>query len=107
MTPQALKAGVTNALLALMASIQDEFKSSPEWQEIEKKAYPPPPVKEKKKQPKDKGSKYPGAAAASKGVDAMPDGSVQGEQREIVSLGTDADAAMKKLEIAGQEAGAS
>ena len=64
MTPQLLKSGVTDALLDLMKPIQDEFRESTEWQDIEKKAYPPPEVKKKEKKVKDKGSRHPGAAVA-------------------------------------------
>jgi tyrosyl-tRNA synthetase len=39
------------------------FKASPEWQQNEKEAYPPPkPEEKKKKVKKDKGSRYPGGA---------------------------------------------
>ncbi|RMZ82099.1 hypothetical protein DV737_g2175, partial [Chaetothyriales sp. CBS 132003] len=60
LTPQLLKQGATAALVDLLAPIQAEYQASPEWQEIEKKAYPPAEVKQKKKA-KDKGSRYPGA----------------------------------------------
>ena len=100
LTPQMLKAAVTSALVTLMAPIQEEFQASAEWQDIEKKAYPPPPTEQKKKKPpKDRGSRYPGAPAAKKAVEAQPDGSVQGDQKEQVSLGADADAAMKQLDL--------
>ncbi|EAW12526.1 tyrosyl-tRNA synthetase [Aspergillus clavatus NRRL 1] len=60
LTPQLLKPAVAEALIELMAPIQEAYKASPEWQEVTLKAYPPaePPKKEKKK--KDKGSRYPG-----------------------------------------------
>lgn len=45
-----------------MAPIQAAYQASPEWQEIEAKAYPPPVVHKKVKKPKDKGSRYPGGS---------------------------------------------
>ncbi|KZZ90691.1 tyrosyl-tRNA synthetase [Ascosphaera apis ARSEF 7405] len=66
LTPQLLKNAVTVTLQKLLAPIQEKFLANKEWQEIEKKAYPPPPKLEKKaKKPKNKGSKYPGAAKAA------------------------------------------
>jgi tyrosyl-tRNA synthetase len=44
-----------------MAPIQEAYQASPEWQEITRKAYPPPVVQKKQKKVKDKGSRYPGA----------------------------------------------
>ncbi|KAJ9659031.1 Tyrosine--tRNA ligase cytoplasmic [Coniosporium apollinis] len=94
--PQDLKAAVTDALIVLLESVQKDFQASPEWQEVEKKAYPPAEPEKKKKQKKDKGSKYPGAA---KQVEAQPDGSVEGESQAEVSLDKDAQAALEKLEL--------
>lgn len=65
LTPQLLKRSVTKALIALLAPIQEEFKASAAWQEIERKAYPVPEPAKKKKNPKDKGSRYPGAVKAN------------------------------------------
>lgn len=98
LTPQLLKAGATAALVDLLAPIQAEFEASPEWQDIEKKAYPPAEPAKKKKQPKDKGSKYPGAA----NVTAKPDGSIEGQGKEQVEVGKTAEQAMSNLEINGQ-----
>jgi len=78
LTPQLLKSGVTAALVELLAPIQAEFQASAEWQDIEKKAYPPVEPAKKKKQPKDKGSKYPGAGH----IKPKSDGSVQGPGKE-------------------------
>ncbi|KAI9701821.1 MAG: hypothetical protein M1836_001165 [Candelina mexicana] len=99
LTPQLLKSGVTSALLSLLEPIRAEFDSSPEWQEIETKAYPPPVEEKKKKKPKDKGSRHPGAAAAAKGVQAQADGSVEGSRKEAFSVSSGAEKAMEKLEI--------
>lgn len=79
----------------MLAPIQAAFKASAEWQDIEKKAYPPPPEK-KKKEKKDKGSKHPGA-----GVQAKPDGHVEGAQAQEVSVGKDVGDAMKNLNVNG------
>ncbi|KIX05844.1 tyrosine-tRNA ligase [Rhinocladiella mackenziei CBS 650.93] len=98
LTPQLLKAGVTAALVDLLAPIQAEFQASPEWQDIEKKAYPPAEPAKKKKQPKDKGSRYPGAVPLT----AKPDGSMGGEGKEEAEVGKTAAEAMSKLEVNGQ-----
>ncbi|KAI4134243.1 MAG: hypothetical protein LQ347_001695 [Umbilicaria vellea] len=96
LTPQLLKSGVTNALSALLEPIQADFQASQDWQAVEKKAYPAPETKKKEKKVKDKGSKHPGAA---KGVEAQPDGHVEGEGKTQVDLGSGAESAMDKLDI--------
>lgn len=83
---------MTPALLELLAPIQAAFEASPEWQAIEKQAYPPPPEK-KKKEKKDKGSRHPGA------VKANPDGSVEGQGSAEVSVGKDVNGALEKLDL--------
>ncbi|OAG34494.1 hypothetical protein AYO21_11360 [Fonsecaea monophora] len=98
LTPQLLKAGATAALVELLAPIQAEFQASTEWQEIEKKAYPPPEPVKKKKQPKDKGTRYPGAA----NISAKPDGSIEGKGKEEVEVGKTAEQAISNLDINGQ-----
>ncbi|KAI9870462.1 MAG: hypothetical protein M1830_004222, partial [Pleopsidium flavum] len=98
LTPQLLKSGVANALVSLLEPIQADFQASSAWQDIERKAYltyPPPETKKKEKKVKDKGSKHPGAA---KGVEAQPDGSVEGRRKDQVSLGTGIEETMKKLD---------
>lgn len=97
LTPQLLKAGITTALNHLLAPIQAEYRASPEWQEIEKKAYPPAEPVKKKKQPKDKGSRHPGAS----NVKTRPDGSVEGTAKGKVEVGTGAEEAMSKLAVNG------
>jgi len=89
---------VANALISLLEPIQADFQASSEWQDIEKKAYPPPETKKKEKKVKDKGSKHPGAA---QGVQALPDGSVEGRLKDQVNLGTGVDEAMEKLDVNG------
>ena len=80
-----------------MEPIQAEFNASAEWQDIEKAAYPPPEAAGKKaKKAKDKGSKHP---ASTKGVEAKPDGHVEGELKDVVSLGTGAEAQLENLDI--------
>ncbi|EEA19658.1 Tyrosine--tRNA ligase cytoplasmic [Talaromyces marneffei ATCC 18224] len=59
LTPQLIKPAAADALIRLMAPINKAYEASPEWQEINLKAYPPPPKKEKKV--KNKGTRYPGA----------------------------------------------
>lgn len=109
-SPESLKAAVTTALISLLQPIQAEYKASKEWQDVEKLAYPPPPKKEKKE--KDKGSRHPGATSsrtAPQGsvgpqeeaakVEALPDGSLQGEGREKVSVGTGVEDAIRGLDM--------
>lgn len=95
LTPQLLKGAVTKALVDILTPIQAEFLASPEWREVEKKAYPPAEPAKKKKTPKDKGSRYPGA------VKANPDGSVDGPGKETVEVGSGAEEAMSRLEVNG------
>ncbi|EEH38220.1 tyrosyl-tRNA synthetase [Paracoccidioides lutzii Pb01] len=97
LTPQLLKAAVTTALNNLLAPVQAAFLANPEWQEIEKKAYPPPPEPEKKKKkPKDKGSRYPGSDAARSGdVAAAADAKVDGKKPD------DVEEKLEKLKVQG------
>ena len=54
-------------------------------------------MEEKKKQNKDKDSRYPGGTAA-KNVETQPDSSVEGKDKKEVSVGEDDGAAnMEKL----------
>lgn len=64
LTPQMLKPAIAEALVELLAPIQKAFQESKEWQENEKKAYPPPEEKKKVKKVKDKGTRHPGAQKA-------------------------------------------
>ncbi|OJD20205.1 hypothetical protein ACJ73_08464, partial [Blastomyces percursus] len=85
LTPQLLKAAVTTALNKLLAPVQAAFQANPDWQEIEKKAYPPPPEPEKKKKkPKDKGCRYPGGGAAA--AAAAPRQEVDGVEEKLEKL---------------------
>ncbi len=101
-----LKAGVTTALTALLAPIQADFQADTKWQEIEKKAYPPPEVKKKEKKVKDRGTRFPGAkgeennkSTASGDVTAQPDGHVEGPDKQSVDVAGSAEAAMKNLNL--------
>jgi tyrosyl-tRNA synthetase len=86
LAPQDLKPAVTKALTELLEPVQKEFMATPEWQEIEQKAYPPPPAEKKKeKKKKDKGAFHPGA----KKVEAKPDGHVEGQDKASVDVGTE------------------
>lgn len=87
---------MANAIIALLEPIQAEFQASQEWQDVEKKAYPPPEVKKKDKKVKDKGSKHPGAGKA---VAIKPDGHVEGQQKDGVNLASGAEAAIENLSI--------
>ncbi|KAI9803846.1 MAG: hypothetical protein M1825_001726 [Sarcosagium campestre] len=103
LTPQLLKSAVTTALVDLLAPIQADFQASPEWQKIEKSAYPPAVEEKKKKKPKDKGSKYPGGgtggAGTGKDVEVKADGSVEGKGKDEVNLMTKATDALAALDV--------
>lgn len=100
LTPQLLKAAAATALTNLLAPIQEEYQSSQEWQEIEKKAYPPVEVVKKVKKEKNKGTRHPGAGAgAAANVKSQPDGSIEGEGKEKVEVSTGAEAALEKLSV--------
>lgn len=83
-------------MTALLEPIQADFQASQEWQAIEKKAYPLLETEKKEKKVKDRGSRHPGAV---KGVEAQPDGHVEGEGKTQADLGSGAEAAMGKLDI--------
>jgi tyrosyl-tRNA synthetase len=89
--PQALKPAVTDALLEILAPIKKVFDETKEWQEIEARAYPPPPAPEKKaKKVKNLGSRFPGGkggAAAPAEVEAKPDGHLEGKDAEALAVG--------------------
>ena len=85
---------MTNALLEILAPVQKEFDSNPEWQELTLKAYPPPEVKKKVKKPKNLGTRFPGAQEK---VESKPDGHVEGEMKAQVDLSTGADEALENM----------
>ncbi|KAF3911866.1 hypothetical protein AA313_de0209518 [Arthrobotrys entomopaga] len=88
--PKELKVATTLALSALLEPIRKEFESDPEWQKIEKLAYPPPAAPEKKKKEKKIGTGY---IAKKKGESSgvNPDGSkVKPDQAAIATSATEA-----------------
>ena len=95
LTPQILKPAVTEALIKLLAPVQEAFQADAQWKDIEQKAYPPPPPEKKKeKKVKNKGTGYPGA----KKVEAKPDGHVEGADKAVVDVGVEGGAkAVEKL----------
>ena len=95
--PQMLKPATANALLELLQPIQEEYQRTPEWQEIDKKAYPPVEVKKKEKKVKDRGSRFPGAA--TKEVEAKSDGHVEGKEKAKVDLAEGAEDAIRNLDV--------
>lgn len=104
LSPQTLKPAVTEALLEILGPIRKTFVESKEWQEIEQRAYPPPPAPEKKKKVKNLGSRFPGAKggdAKENGapVEVKPDGHVEGEGAQEVSVGRSTQSAMEKLSV--------
>ncbi|KAI4143549.1 MAG: hypothetical protein L6R39_004528 [Caloplaca ligustica] len=96
LTPQLLKPAITKALTELLKPIQAEYQASPDWQDIANKAYPPEEVKKKEKKAKNLGTRFPGAKG---GVEAKPDGHVEGKSKDRVNLGADAEEAMSRLEV--------
>ena len=94
--PQNLKPAVTNALIELLEPVQKEFATTKEWQEVEKRAYPPLEAKKKEKKVKNLGTKFPGVA---KDVVAKPDGHVEGKGEAHVNLATGAEEAMANLDV--------
>jgi tyrosyl-tRNA synthetase len=87
--PQALKPAVTEALLEILAPIKKTFDETKEWQEIEARAYPPPPAPAKKpKKEKNLGSRFPGGkGGAPAQVEAKPDGHLEGKDAEAIAIG--------------------
>lgn len=79
-----------NALIELLAPIQEEYQKSQEWQSIQLKAYPPAEVKKKDKKVKNLGSRFPGA---NREAVAQPDGQIEGKAADSVSLAMDGKAA--------------
>ncbi|EMC95949.1 hypothetical protein BAUCODRAFT_509803 [Baudoinia panamericana UAMH 10762] len=109
LSPQSLKPAVTEALLAILKPIREEYESSKEWQEVELRAYPPPPQAAKKeKKVKNLGSRFPGGRAgggeANGSLEAKPDGEVVGEGAHEVSVGKSTEEGLEKLSLA-QESG--
>ncbi|KAK3114435.1 Tyrosine--tRNA ligase cytoplasmic [Teratosphaeriaceae sp. CCFEE 6253] len=85
--PQSLKPAVTEALLEILRPIRSAFEASTDWQDVEKRAYPPPPPAEKKKKKeKNLGSRFPGAAANGN-LEAKPDGRLEGQGAQELSVG--------------------
>ncbi|KAL8738309.1 MAG: hypothetical protein Q9181_000898 [Wetmoreana brouardii] len=100
LTPQLLKGAVIKALIDLLKPLQEDYQTSPEWQESANKAYPPPEVKKKEKKVKDRGTRFPGAKS---GIEAKPDGHIEGAQKDRVNLGTGAEKAMSNLDIESKD----
>ena len=94
--PQMLKPAVAKALCELLEPIQQGFKNSQEWRDIEMKAYPPPEVKKKVKKEKNLGTGFPGA---KKDVVAKPDGHVEGKAQDAVKLAKGAQDALSKFDL--------
>ncbi|ODV93238.1 hypothetical protein PACTADRAFT_46654 [Pachysolen tannophilus NRRL Y-2460] len=65
LSPPDLKIGVTDAINELLAPIREEFENTPEFKQVQEKAYPVGTSNskdlKKTKKLKNKGSKYPGA----------------------------------------------
>jgi tyrosyl-tRNA synthetase len=100
LTPQLLKAALVHHLNELLAPIRAEFDADPEWQEIQRKAYPVE-EKVKKEKKKDKGdpAKRAAAAAARKGIVSQPDGHVEGEGAHAANVGPKTEELLQKLDV--------
>lgn len=73
LSPQDLKIGVTDAINDLLKPLRDEFLSSPEFQELEKNAYPSAPGKTKKvKKEKKIGTHYPKKGTTEDKLSPLP-----------------------------------
>ncbi|WPH00075.1 tyrosyl-tRNA synthetase [Acrodontium crateriforme] len=100
--PQDLKPAVTDALLEILNPIRKAFDESKDWQEVEKKAYPPPVVVEKKKKVKNLGTRFPGAKPAGEAgakIEAKPDGHIEGKDAQELSVGKITEEALSKLQV--------
>jgi len=101
--PQTVKPAATEALLTILTPIRQAFENSSDWQEIEKRAYPPPPAPEKKqKKVKNLGSRFPGSKggdSSESALEAKPDGHVEGPGAHEASVGKSTDEAMAKLGV--------
>ncbi|KAL9029489.1 MAG: hypothetical protein Q9196_002272 [Gyalolechia fulgens] len=126
LTPQLLKPAITKALIQLLKPMQEEFRASPEWQDIAAKAYPAPEAKKKEKKVKDRGTRFPGAKGGVEakqpdghiegnlndpvnlgtgaGLEAKSDGHIEGNLKDRINLGTGAEEAMKSLDIRSETA---
>jgi tyrosyl-tRNA synthetase len=100
--PGDLKAGVEQALNALLVPIQEDYAKDPEFQIVAELAYPSEqPEKKKKKKEKKIGTGYAskdkqkGAATAA----AVADGQVKPEEAVAKAVGTGAEDAMEKLGV--------
>ena len=94
--PQNLKPAVADALNELLAPVQKEFASTPDWKEVTEKAYPPPEIKKKEKKPKNRGTRFPGSRET---VEAKPDGHIEGNGKDDVNLDENAEKALKDLNM--------
>lgn len=103
-----MKSALTAALNDLLAPIRAEFDASPDWQAVEKEAYPPPVVAPKVKKEKKTGdpalvAAARAAAAARKAAAAQPDGSVKGPDAQEVTVGRSTEETLEKLSVAEKE----
>jgi tyrosyl-tRNA synthetase len=98
----------------MLAPIRADFEASPEFQEVQAKAYPVVEVKKVVKQKKDKGDPALRAAAQAKAkaaaaakaagasqsdIVAQPDGHIEGKDAEKVIIGPSSEELLKKLEV--------
>nr|POE93381.1 tyrosine--trna ligase, cytoplasmic [Quercus suber] len=108
LNPQNLKPAATAALLAILEPIRKKFEESKDWQEIEQRAYPPPPPPEKKKKKvKNLGTRFPGNKSgepSNSNTEVHPDGHVEGEGAQEISVGTSTEDAIKGLNIEDKQA---
>jgi tyrosyl-tRNA synthetase len=91
LTPQLLKAALTEALNELLAPIQVEFQASGEWQKIAELAYPPEKKVEKVKKNTKKGGDPAKLEAARAAKAAKAARAAQQAESGIEALKIDAE----------------
>ncbi|KAK5135713.1 hypothetical protein LTR08_004699 [Meristemomyces frigidus] len=103
--PQSLKPAVTEALLEVLGPIRKAFVESKAWQEVEQRAYPPPPAPEKKKNKVKKlGTRFPGGKGGEEkengpAAEMKPDGHMEGKGAQELSVGKSTEGGMEKLSV--------
>ncbi len=94
LSPPDLKSGLELALNQLLDPIRKEFNDSPDFQQVEKNAYPAAVVEKKKKKEKKIGTKRPEKVKSEEGEVPPPT-----EEAKEAAVGSSADGAMEKLKV--------
>jgi tyrosyl-tRNA synthetase len=101
LTPQLLKAALTQHLNELLKPIVAEYAADKDWQAIAEQAYPPEKAAVKVKKVKDKGdpAKRAAAAAARKGVVVQADSNLEVPEANKVDADPSTQETLQKLNI--------